>query len=115
MTDLEKEYNKFWKDIVENDDGSLNKEQVMKELSDFQLLIDNLTDLYCYISGNACSKVLVPAKTVLGLYETVLETSTDTAYRDGHKDGYDAGCDAGFKEGYNEGYDADYFEYNFEE
>lgn len=88
MTDLEKEYNRFWKDIVENEDGSLNKEQIMKELGDFQLLIDNLTDLYCYISGNACSKVLVPAKTVLGLYEAVLESSTDKAYDDGHKDGY---------------------------
>ncbi len=98
MTDLEKEYNRFWKAIVENEDGSLNKEQVMKELSDYTILIDNLTDLYCYISGNACSKVLVPAKTVLGLFETVLETSTDNAYHDGHKDGYDEGYDAGVEE-----------------
>jgi hypothetical protein len=94
MTDLEKEYNSFWKAIVENDDGSLNKEQVMKELSDFSVMINNLTDLYCYISGNACSKAMVPAKKVLSLYEANLEASTDNAYHDGHKDGYDEGYDA---------------------
>ena len=33
--EVEKEYQEFWKDIVENEDGTLNKEQVKKELCDF--------------------------------------------------------------------------------
>lgn len=91
MTDLEKEYNKFWKGIVENDDGSLNKEQVMKELSDFSVLIENLGTIYDRLSGGSASNPLIKTEAILEAYEANIETLTDNAYRDGHKDGYDTG------------------------
>ncbi len=40
--EVQEKYISFWKDIVENDDGTLNKEQVMRELYDFSVLIGNI-------------------------------------------------------------------------
>ena len=42
MEDYEKEYNDFWKDIVENEDGTLNKDQVMRELYDYSNINNNI-------------------------------------------------------------------------
>ena len=56
MEDYEKEYEEFWKDIVENEDGSLNKDQVMRELSDYSMIIDNCTKAYMIMSDGMISK-----------------------------------------------------------
>lgn len=56
--DPEKEYNKFWKPIVENEDGSINMEQLKKELADFSWLISSISQTYCHISGNSISNPL---------------------------------------------------------
>jgi hypothetical protein len=41
MEDYKKIYEDFWKEIVENKDGSLNKLQIMKELYDYSNVMDN--------------------------------------------------------------------------
>lgn len=52
----QEEYNDFWKDIVENEDGTLNKDQVMRELSDYSMVIDNCTLAYSTMTNQAISK-----------------------------------------------------------
>jgi hypothetical protein len=47
MEEVEKVYQEFWKDIVENEDGTLNKEQVKKELFDYNKVMENCTSAYC--------------------------------------------------------------------
>lgn len=37
----QEEYEDFWKCIVENENGTLNKDQVMRELSDYSMVMDN--------------------------------------------------------------------------
>ena len=54
--DYKEEYNDFWKDIVENEDGSLNKDQVMRELSDYSIIIDNCERAYYTMTDGAISK-----------------------------------------------------------
>lgn len=54
--DYKQEYEEFWKAIVENKDGTLNKDQVMKELSDYSMIIDNCTRAYDLLSDGAISK-----------------------------------------------------------
>lgn len=54
--ELEQEYNDFWKDIVENEDGTLNKEQVKKELFDYSMIMDNCTSAYIEMSDGMISK-----------------------------------------------------------
>lgn len=65
--DYKQNYEKNWKDIVENDDGSINKEQLIKELSDFSMLIKNTSIVYCHITNNAVSNVLTDPDVVIAL------------------------------------------------
>ena len=53
--DYRQEYEEFWKDIVEDENGNLDKEQIMKELSDFSMVIDNCTQAYYLLSKNKIS------------------------------------------------------------
>ena len=54
--DYKKEYEDFWKDIVENEDGTLNKDQVMRELSDYSMVMDNCARAYCLMTKQRISK-----------------------------------------------------------
>jgi hypothetical protein len=50
-TDYEKTYNDHWKRTVENEDGTLNKDQVMRELSDYTVVMDNASLVYSEIAN----------------------------------------------------------------
>ena len=54
--DYKKEYEEFWKDIVENEDGTLNKDQVMRELSDYSMVMDNCARAYSTMTNGRISK-----------------------------------------------------------
>lgn len=54
--DYIKEYEEFWKGIVENEDGTLNKDQVMRELSDYSMVMDNCAKAYCLMTKQNISK-----------------------------------------------------------
>lgn len=67
--EVEKEYQEFWKDIVENEDGTLNKEQVKKELCDFSMVMDNCTKAYVEMTCNNISKPNTKFFEVLGIFQ----------------------------------------------
>lgn len=50
------DYNKFWKDIVENKDGTLNRDQVMRELYDYRMVLDNCKNAYMEMTEGNISK-----------------------------------------------------------
>ena len=52
----QEEYEDFWKGIVENEDGTLNKDQVMRELSDYSMVMDNCARAYCRMTKQRISK-----------------------------------------------------------
>jgi len=52
----QEEYEDFWKGIVENEDGTLNKDQVMRELSDYSMVMDNCARAYCLMTHQRISK-----------------------------------------------------------
>lgn len=67
--EVEKEYQEFWKDIVENEDGTLNKEQVKKELCDFSMVMNNCTKAYVEMTCNNISKPNTKFFEVLGIFQ----------------------------------------------
>lgn len=79
-------YNKRWKKIIENKDGSINKDQVMKELADFSMLIENLTKLYSFATGNRVSYTTTLASEVYSLFEEELQEQYDNGYYDAKVD-----------------------------
>ena len=56
MEEVEKVYQEFWKDIVENEDGTINVEQVKKELADFRMVMDNCASAYSEMTCGMISK-----------------------------------------------------------
>lgn len=51
MEKYEESYQEFWKDIVENEDGTLNIEQVKKELADYRVLLKEVPKVYDELAG----------------------------------------------------------------
>jgi hypothetical protein len=84
--DYKKDYEDFWKEIVENKDGSLNKEQIMKELSDYSMLQENMANLFCLATGNKVSYVTTLPGVVYSLFEEELSDAYESGYNDGTED-----------------------------
>ena len=66
--DYEVEYESFWKKIVENEDGTLNKEQIMRELADYSIVMDNCMKAYMEMTEQNISKPLTYFSEVLGVF-----------------------------------------------
>jgi hypothetical protein len=62
---VEEIWESFWKPIVSNEDGTINIEQVKKELADFSFVMEQVPKVYCHITGDAMSKVMYKAEDVI--------------------------------------------------
>ena len=69
MEEVEKVYQEFWKDIVENEDGTLNVEQVKKELADYSMVMDNCASAYEEMSGSLITKPNTYFSEVLKIFQ----------------------------------------------
>lgn len=69
MEEVEKVYQDFWKDIVENEDGTLNVEQVKKELADYSMVMDNCSSAYEEMSGSLITKPNTYFSEVLKIFQ----------------------------------------------
>ena len=68
MEKHEEVYNNFWKGIVENEDGTINKDQLMRELSDFKAILSEVPKVYCEVAN--LSKPLTDSQVIIqGLYK----------------------------------------------
>jgi hypothetical protein len=67
--EVEKEWNDFWKDIVCNEDESVNIEQLKKELSDYSFILRQVPKVYSHITNGTLSKVNYKAETVINEFE----------------------------------------------
>ena len=68
MKEIKKVYNDFWKEIVEKQDGSLNKLQIMKELYDYYNVMHNCSCAYGLMSCGIISKPYTNFEAVRGLF-----------------------------------------------
>ena len=65
---VEKDWEEFWKDIVCDENGNVDLEQVKKELSDFRFMIDEVPKVYCEITEGLLSYPTYDAETVLNIF-----------------------------------------------
>jgi len=49
-------YETFWKDLVENLDGTINKDRLIRELSDYYWLLSSVSLVYDHVTGGRISK-----------------------------------------------------------
>lgn len=66
--DVEQVYQDFWKDIICDDDGNIDVEQLKKELCDFYKMIQEVPKVYYEVTDGTLSKCLYDAETVLRLF-----------------------------------------------
>lgn len=65
MEDYEQKYEEFWQEIVENPDGSINMDQLKRELFDFSTLMHNISLVYEHVTGGMISKPLTDPDVVI--------------------------------------------------
>jgi len=69
IVDYEQVWENFWKEIVVDDDGNINLDQVKRELSDFKMLMSSTSEIIGEITNGLLSYPNYPARTVLNLFE----------------------------------------------
>lgn len=82
MQDYEQTYEEFWKRLVENEDGTLNKDAVMRELHDFHFMIEEVPKVYEVVTGGMLSKPNYHARGVIQAFEEYVERLVDEAFED---------------------------------
>jgi len=68
MKDVNKDYEEFWKDLVEKD-GVVDMEAVKAELSDYHHVLQNVPEVYVAITGGRMSKPNYFARDVIAEFE----------------------------------------------
>ncbi len=58
-------YDSFWKELIENKDGTLNKDSVARELSDYKFLMDQIPLVYDHVTGGLLSKTNYHAHVII--------------------------------------------------
>lgn len=66
--DYEKDYDTYWKGIIENEDGSVNLDQVKRELYDYSSLMTNATRVYMVVTGGMVSKTNTMSSSIISVY-----------------------------------------------
>ena len=76
-------WDKFWKRICQNDNGSIDLDQIKKELFDFYTMIDNVPKVYDHITGGRISKPLTDPQVVIDEAEQSYRKHYAAVYREG--------------------------------
>jgi hypothetical protein len=63
--EVEKCWDDFWKYFCTFNDGSINLEQIKKELSDYRKILRNVGKVYCHVTGGRVSKPNTCADSVI--------------------------------------------------
>lgn len=77
MEDYETTYEEFWKELVENPDGSLNVDQVKRELHDYECLLSEVPQVFCHVTGGLISKPNTKAEYVIEEFENFVDREVD--------------------------------------
>jgi hypothetical protein len=82
MNDYEQVYDEFWKDIVENEDGTLNVDAVKRELADFRHMLNEVPAVYEFVTGGMLSKPNYYARDVISAASDYIERCIEEGLQD---------------------------------
>lgn len=88
--DYEKDWEDFWKEIVCNPDGTINMDQLKRELSDHLMMQDHLGKIICHVTADRVSKITTLPEVVCQVADDRInelcdEVRDETAREFGHK------------------------------
>lgn len=67
--EVEETFEEFWRDIVTNADGTLDVDQVKRELHDYRTLLREVPRVYQRVTGGRISKPNTHADAVIGIVD----------------------------------------------
>lgn len=82
QADYEKTYDKRWREIVEQPDGTLNADQVKRELHDYSGLMERASEVYSAVTGGFTGKPAVLASEIINLANQRMDEACDDAIND---------------------------------
>lgn len=88
---VEDNWNENWKQILIKEDGSIDLDQLKRELMDFSDLMKNAREVYHIVSGYKLSYASYPASTVIDLFEEHMEEMYDQ-WEEDYKDDNNCNC-----------------------
>jgi len=80
--DYEKSFQTYWKNLVCNDDGSLNEDQIKRELHDYLFMLNEVPKVYSEVSGGMLSYPNYYANTVIGEFNNFVDNLCEDAVED---------------------------------
>lgn len=93
---VEENWEEFWKDIILNKDGSVNLDQLKKELFDFSDMIHRMMDLTCAITNERMSYATYSVKNILSVAQEVRDDEIAQQIEDDIEDGACSFCNREF-------------------
>jgi hypothetical protein len=69
IRDYKKDYEDFWKEIIEDENGNINMDQLQRELSDYSICLENVPKVYCAVTGGMLSKPNYEAHSVISVFD----------------------------------------------
>lgn len=80
--DVEHVWHTFWRDIILDNEGEIDVDQLKRELCDFHFMIDNTTRVFSEVSGHRISKPNTHADAVIGEFNNVLAEHSEFVKQD---------------------------------
>lgn len=96
--EIEANWNRTWKEILQREDGSIDIEQLKKELMDFSDMIGRLTSLTSQLSGGRLSYPTYPVSTIMFVKKEVEQEEYLEQQQEDLKDGVCSMCGHEFDE-----------------
>lgn len=79
-------WERFWKDIILNENGEVDIEQLKKELADFHHMMEQIPVIYMRMTGGMLSKTGYWAEQILSLNNQEIDKAYQSGYDDGQED-----------------------------
>lgn len=84
--EVEREWQEFWKDIVIRPDGSVDLEQMKKELADFSMVMEHCRQAYGWMTNDRVTKVNTEFETVKAIAEEIRSEEIEEALKEERED-----------------------------
>jgi hypothetical protein len=81
-TDYKQGYEDFWKELVENPDGTLDKDKVARELHDYRFLMKQAGQVYCHVTRGLISKTNTYALPIIQEHDRVCSDDEQEAAKE---------------------------------
>lgn len=80
--DYAQTYEDFWRELVENPDGTLNRDQIMRELHDYRVVMHEVALAYDDVTNGRLSKPNTAARHVVAAVNERIDTAIEDAKKE---------------------------------